>query len=230
MTFTAIICGLKSEAQAVSSALGGAAIRIGVSGANAERAEELAKDFCKVGAGAVLSVGVSGGLDPACQPGNLIIGDRVITADGSAYASDLGLLKSLVTSEVGKDATCGSLFGSDDIIASADEKAALFSKHGCLAVDMESHGAARAAHHAGVPFIAIRAIADPADRALPKAALGAVAEDGSTRVFKTLGAALGDPKQFPALMKLGGDSNAASKTLRRDLGPLFKALTQSLDR
>ena len=122
-----------------------------------------------------------------------------------------------------------SLFGADFIIDSASKKSELFANHSAVAVDMESHGAARAAAHAGVPFLAIRAIADPADRALPKAALGAVAPDGSTRVMATLGAALRDPKQFPELMKLGADSAAATKTLRRDLGPLFFRLFLSLD-
>ena len=94
---------------------------------------------------------------------------------------------------------------------------------------MESHGAARAAAQNNTPFIAIRAIADPADRALPQAALGAVAPDGSTRVLKTLGAALRDPKQFPGLMKLGADSDAALKTLRRDLSPIFGRFFLSFD-
>jgi len=223
-SFIAIICGLKSEAQMIARALGPAVIQIGVSGADAARAENIAEAFCKAGAKVIVSVGLSGGLDPALQPGDLIIGDRVITADGSVWTSDLGLLKALVTSSIGERAKCGALFGADKIIASADDKAALFAKHACLAVDMESHGAARAAARAGVRFIAIRAIADPADRALPPAALGAIAEDGSTRVLATIGAALRDPKQLPELMKLGGFSRAALKTLRRDLGALFLSL------
>ncbi|MHA7873457.1 MAG: nucleoside phosphorylase-I family protein, partial [Hyphococcus sp.] len=89
--------------------------------------------------------------------------------------------------------------------------------------------AARAAAQNKTPFIAIRAIADPADRALPPAALKAIAPDGGTRTFATLVAAFGDPKQFPALMKLGADNAAALKTLRRDLGPLFGALFLSFD-
>jgi len=224
-----IVCGLKSEAAAVRSVLDeGISIHIGVSGANAERAEKLAEEFCNAGAAAIISVGVSGGLEPALKPGDLIIGDRVITADGAVYASDMALLKSLLTSARGDQAICGSLFGADKIIADAEEKAALCQKHACIAVDMESHGAARAAAQAGIPFIAIRAIADPADCALPGAALGAIADDGSTRIIATLGAALRDPKQFPALVKLGRDSSAALKTLRRDLRPLFDSLLGSL--
>lgn len=253
MNFIAVICGLKSEAQAVAASVDESKIRVGVSGADAQRAEEIARRFCEAGARAVISVGVSGGLDPSLKPGDLIIGDKVVTEDGSVFTADNNLLRSLnpaLSRESGNPgmsanmdprfrgddrrereaaATIASIVGADDIIDSAEQKAALFQKYGAVAVDMESHGAARAAAEAGVPFLAIRAIADPADRALPKAALGAVAPDGSTRVLKTLGAALRDPKQFPDLMKLGAESAAATKTLRRDLGGLFDRLFLRLD-
>jgi len=131
---------------------------------------------------------------------------------------------SAITTKAPEGAKIAALFGADEIIDNAMKKAALFANHGAAAVDMESHGAARAAAHAGAPFLAIRAIADPADRALPAAALKAVAPDGSTRVLTTLGAAMRDPRQFPDLMKLGRDSAAATKTLRRSLGQLFASL------
>jgi hypothetical protein len=94
---------------------------------------------------------------------------------------------------------------------------------------MESHGAARAARTSGVPFAAVRAIADPASRALPPAALNAVAPDGSTKTLSVLMACAKAPGQFPALLQLGADSEAALKALRRDLGGLFRRLLFSLD-
>lgn len=264
--FIAVVCGLKSEAAVMRAAVANdVSIRIGVSGANAARAEEIARQFCNHGASAIVSVGVSGGLDPALKPGDLIIGNEIIADDGAVFEPDKYLLDALFSSpiygggvaggdgeghgadgshplrscgppppqvreeeEVGKPIV-GSLFGADEIVKDTGKKAMLFQNHGALAVDMESHGAARAAAQAGVPFLAIRAIADPADRALPPAAFNAVAPDGSTRVFATLAAAMRDPKQFPLLMKLGADSSAALKTLRRDLGPFFGRLFLSLD-
>lgn len=227
--FIGIICGLKSEAQAVAAVVDGAKIRIGVSGANAARAEDIAQGFCQEGAAAIVSVGVSGGLDPALQPGDLIFGASVVADDGTRYDCDSYLSGVVRDDLAARGAKTGNLFGSDEIIESAAKKSALFQNHSCLAVDMESHGAARSASQHKVPFLAIRAIADPADRALPTAALGAVAPDGSTLVLKTLGAALRDPKQFPELLKLGADSAAATKTLSRDLGLLFGSLFLSLD-
>ena len=226
--FIGVVCGLKSEAQAVAASGDQANIRIGVSGAHAGRAEEIARGFCEQGASAIISVGVSGGLDPALEPGDLVIGETVVADDGSIYGADNYLL-SAVRAHLPSGVIVAALFGADEIIDSAMKKSALFANHGAVAVDMESHGAARAAARAGAPFLAIRAIADPADRALPQAAIKAVAPDGSTRVWSTLGAALRDPKQFSDLIKLGGDSAAATKTLRRELGPLFVALTRVMD-
>ena len=227
MTFIGVVCGLQSEAKAVRAACEDAHIRIGVSGANAVRAEEIARDFCKKGARMVLSVGVSGGLDPALKPGDLLIGESVRFPSGATYAPDPDLVQALVHGAPG--ARAALLYGSDEIVADASGKALLFNAFGAAAVDMESHAVAKAAMENGATMIAIRAIADPADRAMPPAALNAVAPDGSTRVMKTLGAALRDPKQLPALMKLGADSEAALKTLRRDLGPILKRLFDELD-
>ncbi len=204
-------------------------LRIGVSGANAMRAETIALDFCRDGAHLIVSIGVSGGLDPALTPGDLIIGNEIIADDGAVWECHAYLNGAIRDAALAAGGKIGALFGSDEIIENTSKKSALFHNHGALAVDMESHGAARAAAGVGVPFLAIRAIADPAGRALPPAALNAVAQDGSTRTLATLGAALRDPKQFPALLKLGKDSEEALKTLRRDLGPLFSRLFLSLD-
>ena len=228
-SFIGIICGLKSEESAVRAAVRDKRLRIAVSGANAARAEALANSFCYEGAAAIISLGVSGGLDPALAPGDLIIGEQVIGDDGGVWECHSYLRGVIRDAAQAAGAKSGVLFGADEIIENTSKKSALYHNHGALAVDMESHGAAKAAAAAGVPFLAIRAVADPADRALPPAALNAVASDGSTRTLATLGAALRDPKQFPALMKLGKDSEAALKTLRRDLGPLFGRLFLSLD-
>jgi len=234
--FIAVICGLKSEAAAVCTALGAdRRVRIGVSGANAARAEASAAQMCRQGARAVLSIGISGGLDPALKPGDLVIGENVIADDAVIYASDRQLLAAIISAHSGKSRDerekhrFVSLFGADEIVSSVAAKKKLRETRAAIAVDMESHGAAKAAAGANVPFLAIRAIADPANRALPRAALHAVAADGSTRVAATLFAAMREPKQFPMLIRLGRDSRVALKTLRRDLGPLFCRLFVALN-
>lgn len=232
MSFIGIVCGLKSEAAAVNDVirrekLDAAKFRIGVSGANAARAEAIARGFAADGAKAILSVGVSGGLQPNLQPGDLILSNQVVDGAGGwshSVQTDVGLLRTAAPTSIE-----AVIFGADEIIDGPLNKADIYARTGAVAVDMESHGAARAAQQAGLPFLAIRAIADPAERALPAAALGAVAPDGSTRVFSTLLKCAKAPRDFPALMQLGSDSEKALKALRGGLGLLLGRLLFRLD-
>lgn len=230
----AIICGLKSEAAIIGRALAsldaGARAGVWVSGANAQRAKEMARlAIAEDKAACVMSIGVSGALAPDLAPGDLLIGSSVRTTAGEEFACDRALAAKLFGRNTPPAHSQAVLLGSDVIVANAAEKERLLLSTGAIAVDMESHGAARAAVGAGVPFLAIRAIADPAHRALPKSALGAVAPDGSTRVFATLLKCAKAPGEFPALLQLGSDSNKALKTLGRDLGGLLGALLVALD-
>ncbi|HRX38361.1 MAG TPA: hypothetical protein P5072_02910 [Parvularculaceae bacterium] len=227
--FIAIICGLKSEAAVVRAAAPAEKVRVGVSGADAKRAEDLAAQLCREGAKAVISVGVSGGLSPQLSTGDLVFGNVVRTEKGEEFFADPALLTVLETADIPVAAPRAALFGADVIIASARDKARLFDQFGALAVDMESHGAARAAKAAGVPFAAIRAIADPCSRALPPAALNAVTPDGGTRVLSVLLECAKAPRQFPALLQLGSDSEKALASLRGGLSGLLGRLLFSLD-
>jgi nucleoside phosphorylase len=227
--FVAVICGLKSEAAAIKASLAAAKIdagkaRIGVSGANAARAEDLSEGLIAAGARAVISAGLCGGLAPDLKPGDLIIGERVVSASGDVILSDRKLLAAAP-----KNIHRVAIFGSDDIIDSAEKKAQLFGRYASQTVDMESHGAARAAARAGAPFIAVRAVADGSSRALPKAALGAVTPSGGVNVVSVLIECVKAPQQFEEIAMLGRDSGAATETLRRDFGDVFCAFLVALD-
>lgn len=227
--FVAVICGLKSEAAAIKASLAAAKIdqgkaRIGVSGANAARAEDLAEGLIAAGARAVISAGLCGALDPALAPGDLIIGERVVSASGDVILSDRALLAAAP-----KGALQVAIFGSDDIVDSAERKRALFGRYASQTVDMESHGAARAAARANIPFIAVRSVADGAARVLPKAALGAVTPSGGVNIVGVLIECVKAPQQFEEIAMLGRESGAATGTLRRDFGDVFGAFLIALD-
>ena len=63
---------------------------------------------------------------------------------------------------------------SPTIVAGIADKAQLFARVGAAAVDMESGVVARAAARAGVPFLAIRAIADAANTGIPRDVLNRI--------------------------------------------------------
>lgn len=228
--FIGIVCGLKSEADAVRTSLkaarvDAAKVRIGVSGANAARAEAIAQGFLGDGAKAIVSAGLCGGLDPALKSGDLVVAERVVSASGDVVLADKRLAAAIADGSARRVA----IFGSDEIVDSVEKKQALFRRYASETVDMESHGAARAAARANIPFIAIRAVADGAARALPKAALKAVTPSGGVDILAVIGECLKSPQQFEEIALLGRDSGAATETLRRDLGRFLGAFLLVLD-
>jgi hypothetical protein len=119
------------------------------------------------------------------------------------------------------DAVHADISGTDIPVSTEADKAALHKSVGTVAVDMESHVAARIAARYGAPFVACRVIIDPAERALPPAALVGVRPDGRTDVFAVLRSLCQQPSQTPALLRVAADARAARSALfrgRRSLG------------
>ncbi len=206
-----VVCGLQSEKDAFGPA---GNRRYGVSGARPERAETETRRLIAEGAQIILSVGLAGGLDPELEPGVLLLPDAVIEAGGARHDADPALLAEL-RGRLGADRRSGALYGSDALVDGVAHKARLFAGTNAAAVDMESHRAARAAAQAGLPFAMIRAVADPASRALPRTAFDAIGEDGRVRPLATAVSILKRPQDLPALIALGRESGAALAALKR---------------
>jgi hypothetical protein len=111
--------------------------------------------------------------------------------------------------------TAGALAGSARLLASPAAKAVLHATSGAHALDMESHLVAAAAAAAGVPFLVVRAIADPVGRALPPLAQSALGPEGEMRPAAVLAGLLRRPQDLAALLRLGRDSARGFASLRR---------------
>ncbi len=112
----------------------------------------------------------------------------------------------------------------DRPLESLGEKHALYAKTGAVAADMESHIAARLAIEHGLPFVALRVVADPAARAVPPAALAGMRKDGRVDVGAVLVSLARQPGQLPAMIGLAADTRRAMSQLfrcHRLLGPGF---------
>jgi hopanoid-associated phosphorylase len=169
----------------------------------------------------VLSFGVAGGLAAHLKSGDLILPTMVHTGS-QAYACHVGWSASL--SKNLPHAHRGAMVGVDVMIGSPEAKRKLHRDHGALAVDMESHGAARFAEAWGLPFAAVRAIADPHHRVLPPAALVGLKADGSANVKAVLAALARRPNQLGPLILTALDAQAGMRALLRSrllLGGLF---------
>lgn len=169
----------------------------------------------------VISFGVAGGLDPALPPGTILVADGVQDG-GTHHGADTDWARAL--RELLPQAVAGTLAGVDEAVPSVAAKAVLHHATGALAVDMESHIAARAAGAAGVPFAACRVIVDPATREVPPLAVAGMGADGRTDIAAVLLGLLKAPHQLGALLVLGRDAaaaRAALRTARRVVGDGF---------
>jgi len=212
-----VVTGIAAEARAIAGARAGdRGVLIRCSGPGIVRADRAAQSLLSDGAGALLSFGLAGGLRRGLVPGSVIVAHKVLGPDGESHASDRHWHARLLTRLIGDyDVLDGALYGASDVIHTRAEKAALAETTGAAAVDMESLGIARAAATAGVPFLAIRAIADPVHRTVPAAALAGLGPDGEIRVVPVLKALLRRPYDLPALLRLSIDTAVGLKALGR---------------
>ncbi len=171
------------------------------------------------GAGAVISIGIAGGLAPSLRSGDCVIGSEIVTMDGGRIVTDRPWRERLLARL--PSAYEGAIAASEGILFTAGAKGALYRATGALAVDMESHIAAEFAARHRLPLAALRVIADPSQSALPALAATAIGADGRVRVFAVLAKLLRSPAELPALLATGRQARVAYATLivhRRALG------------
>ncbi len=90
-------------------------------------------------------------------------------------------------------ATPHLVLGADAIVASVEEKRRLRQRTGAAAVDLESGAVARVAAMHSMPFAVLRAICDPAESALPPAALVRARHARRHRAWRVLGSIAAHP-------------------------------------
>jgi adenosylhomocysteine nucleosidase len=165
---------------------------------------------------AVISFGLAGGLDPALRPGDVVIADQIISGERTWRANPAlaGALQSALSAG-GAKPSHSSIAGVDATVMDPASKAALRTATGAAAVDMESHVAAAYATSRNLPWASLRAICDPAMRALPPLATRGLKPDGRIDFAVTLTSLARDPSQIPALIRTGLDSAIAIAALRR---------------
>jgi hopanoid-associated phosphorylase len=159
----------------------------------------------------IISVGLGGALSPALSVGDWVVAEQV-TDGATTWETDAAWTRRLVAA-LGPTARLGAIVGSDVMVANAAAKIDLHRATGAVAVDMESHVAARIATAHGLPFAALRVMSDAATRSLPKAALAGMRPDGGMNLVGVLWALAKAPGQLPALIETGRDANAAFKAL-----------------
>ena len=211
-----VITGLATEADCLDVLPAAERPAVRCAGADVARAREAAGSLISEGCAGLLSFGMAGGLDAALDSGTVVIADAVVAPDGRRFATRAAWREGLRDAVGGAQAaTIAQLSGSDRIVATVQAKRDLRVTTGAAAVDMESHGVAEVAAEAGVPFLALRAVADPGDRAVPAWVIGAVSRDGRVRSSLVTAGILAKPWMLWALIGLARENRKARAGLRR---------------
>ena len=218
MTRIGILTGLTAEARLLHYVVPGDGIApvIARTAADSARATREAEQLVGLGAVALVSFGLAGGLAPDVQAGDLIFADRVILPDGRSIATDSAWLEAALkcTGIRGRSPRIGPIAGTETLLATTADKQRLASASGALAGDMESAAAALVAEREGMPFIVVRAVSDALENSLPTVARVPLRPCGSLRFDAVAGALCRHPSEWPAVARLARDTRAALMSLR----------------
>lgn len=198
-------------------------LRIMVCGIGAERARRAAGSLLDAGVRELVSWGIAGGLAAALSPGDIVVAARAGSTDG-VTPSDVGRVERVVRMlrDSGVTARVGALWTDTTVITDISHKQRL-AMRGYDVVDMEAAGVARMARTAGVPFLAIKAVSDPAARALPEAAGTWLRPDGRLRPAALARALARGPRMWRAMRGMQADFNAACAGLYQAAEPLRRS-------
>jgi uridine phosphorylase len=143
-------------------------------GGREERLEAALEATAGDGAAGMLSFGLTGGLADGLRIGDWIVGDRLTGAVEQACDPDW---RDAIAAAL-PDAVVGAFFADGRMIDTVAEKRRLGVHHAALAVDMESHVAARVAARHGLPFAIVRIVSDEVGHLLPPAITVSMRPDG----------------------------------------------------
>jgi adenosylhomocysteine nucleosidase len=149
--------------------------------------------------------------------GDVILPDRVLSSSGE-WATDAAW-RQRIAAIIGRRFAVSEepLFSAGGVLTEPRAKMVLARRTGAVAVDMESAAVAEAAAEAGLPWIAIRVIADESADALPRGIESLLTPEGRTR-YRGLWPLLLAPSQIPLLLVLARRSAVAGRGLRRRAG------------
>ena len=191
---TIVVTGLEIEAR-IARRAGLRTVVVG--GKPGKRATAIA-DVVASGATGLISFGIAGGLDPKLVTGTVLLAESVHTDRGETFVANEAWRRRLLAQIPG--AVTGAIYGGDAVVSRVADKRALFGRTKALAVDLESGLVARAATAAGIPFVVLRSIADPAHRNLPQAAVAGLDDEGRVAYGAVFGQILRNLHQLPSLL------------------------------
>jgi hopanoid-associated phosphorylase len=185
------------------------------SGAGGENARKAAETLVSNGATCLISWGCAAALSPELKSGDLTLASTLLDAQQQSLEIQSAWHQH-VFEELSKSRSVhtGTLLESKTIVSLSSDKKQLHEKTQAIVLDMESVAIAKVALQNNLPFLAIRAIADPVMMDLPKAVSVAMSNNGKVLISPLLKYLLFHPSELAGLVKLGLHFSAAKKTLK----------------
>jgi adenosylhomocysteine nucleosidase len=186
--------------------------------------EAVADSAVRQGYRGMISFGVAGGLASQLRAGDWVVASSIRESQ-SVRPTDAVWSRKLLGMIPG--AIHAPIVGVGEPVAEPARKRELHRTTGAVAVDMESHLAARVAAEHKLSFAAVRVVVDPAHRKIPPAALIAMRPDGRANVSAVLRDLAARPSQISQLARIAIDALAARAAMARvrgALGPHFGLL------
>jgi adenosylhomocysteine nucleosidase len=170
----------------------------------------------------LLSVGLSGGLTPAVQIGQVVIGSSVQTLDSAPLAIDVHC-----DADPQRGLHIGRLVSTAAIVRTVAEKRQLHARTGCLAVDLESCAVAEVCRQRQVRFLPIRGVSDDLSADLPAEVLSIFGSSSYQRLGAAAGALWRRPGCWNDLWRLREQAHRAAEAMVGTLVELLPLLAPS---
>ena len=173
---------------------------------------------------ALLLLGFAGGLDPGLRSGDLCLPSHFIREDGpvadAGPAADAHPLEpdaamrqqaACVLADAGQAWSAGDSLTVTELVATPEAKAERFRQYRAGVVDMEDYWFADLAARQGMPFLAVRAVLDPAQQGLPPYVLGLASRNRD--LGRAVVACAARPWRVAGLLRLSRQAGLAQQSL-----------------
>lgn len=162
--------------------------------------------------GAILSLGVCGGLSPEAQIGQAFIYDACVTPNGIFYADTPWRKRLFAATKYYERRVWSS--GDFNTANTEEQRAQLLAQTGCWIIDDETYAVATVADSRGIAWIGLRTVSDGAEDNLPPAVLNALNANGTDNIEAVITSVVEDPAQIPALIETAMNAQKSYDELR----------------
>jgi adenosylhomocysteine nucleosidase len=163
----------------------------------------------------LMLAGFSGALQSGRKVGALILATEVVDEQGGRWPANW-------PGDRPTTAERGRVLTAEAIVANPANKRERGTRHGALAVDMESAAAARVCYEHGVPFGCLRSVSDDVDSELSPTLLGLLRR-GRPSPRGVLSAILQQPLVVREMWRLASSTRLAAQRLAAALDELIPA-------